>query len=590
MGNLGLTALTAASSTKKATFDANADILDLAQSDPFTADMTSGNVTLTNQEFRENFHFLGDNVTTTGRTLTIPNLPGFIVVEGDAGNTESFDLEKGTASIAVAPGGLALYISGAGANDLEKVGVDGVAAGIIRSPLETFEFGFDGPGTNRSNSLWNTSATPPTGGNMPFPNIYSDVLGLDLTMGTDGIWQIPAASGIRMFRWQGKVTSPGVGAATYGVGIHDWRGPGEAGNNDIGKLSIFPVSRLAHEMTHPGFDLSVTNEWSTVNLVTEPGRRYKHRYMTNVGSGLAVNPIKPTSQVNDRMIIEVTQREAAGTKPHPIVSTFRNGTPGANEVIMKFPIVRPIKLDDDFAGSVCRVATNPSSATVFDINIDGTKFGEISISSGGVATFSYVADDAVTLTNPGFETGDFTGWGTWGGGGAAIDGSQVNSGSFSLNNGGFDNHSILQQNISTPGGSADALIDAEVRTARLTWNQYKVNSNGDQWGGLIEPFDSGGESLKPEHLRFESEPILQTATGAWNEFTMDSRVPKDTREFTIGMENLDGGLGGGHLDDISLDLTSTDVVLWPGHVLDITAPGALNGLADLSITLKGRLV
>jgi len=58
----------------------------------------------------------------------------------------------------------------------------------------------------------------------------------------------------------------------------------------------------------------------------------------------------------------------------------------------------------------------------------------------------------------------------------------------------------------------------------------------------------------------------------------------------VGIECRNGGTGGGNLDDITLNLICTDLILMPGMVLDNTASASRNNIADVAITIAGRLV
>lgn len=64
------------------------------------------------------------------------------------------------------------------------------------------------------------------------------------------------------------------------------------------------------------------------------------------------------------------------------------GTPVVSDLIFRTILARPIKFKDDFADSVGIVGTNPTSSVVLDVEVDGTKIGDITINSSGNYTFS----------------------------------------------------------------------------------------------------------------------------------------------------------------------------------------------------------
>lgn len=83
------------------------------------------------------------------------------------------------------------------------------------------------------------------------------------------------------------------------------------------------------------------------------------------------------------------------------VGFFLPGTPASSSLLWSMVFDRPAMLRDEMLGSVGYVGTNPSSVTVLDVKKNGTTFGTISISTGGVFTFATTAG-----TNETFAIGD----------------------------------------------------------------------------------------------------------------------------------------------------------------------------------------
>jgi hypothetical protein len=76
-----------------------------------------------------------------------------------------------------------------------------------------------------------------------------------------------------------------------------------------------------------------------------------------------------------------------GTAPYDIdVSVYGRATNG--QVIARFIVGREITFPADFAGSQGSVLVNPTATNTFDVDDDGSKIGEISVSTGGVVTFT----------------------------------------------------------------------------------------------------------------------------------------------------------------------------------------------------------
>ena len=105
-------------------------------------------------------------------------------------------------------------------------------------------------------------------------------------------------------------------------------------------------------------------------------------------------------------MVKVAEFNGLTTAPYD-VGLFIPGLPEDGVEGFKFVAVRAIDFADDFAGSRGHVGANPTSVAAFDVAKNGTSIGSISISTGGVFTFSttgggvsLVAGDRLTLTTP----------------------------------------------------------------------------------------------------------------------------------------------------------------------------------------------
>lgn len=81
------------------------------------------------------------------------------------------------------------------------------------------------------------------------------------------------------------------------------------------------------------------------------------------------------------------------------------GNPGAGEVVLTANITRDISFLDDMAGSVASVVSNPDDVAVYSFKKNGTEFATMSISTGGICTFSgtetaFTAGDKLTVVAP----------------------------------------------------------------------------------------------------------------------------------------------------------------------------------------------
>ena len=92
------------------------------------------------------------------------------------------------------------------------------------------------------------------------------------------------------------------------------------------------------------------------------------------------------------------------------IGGYKNGQPGASEVILRLPMVRSINFADDFSGSQAKsgVAAGDSAGAVFSIQKNGVEFGQMTFASGATtATFatdsaneSFAAGDVLTVVAP----------------------------------------------------------------------------------------------------------------------------------------------------------------------------------------------
>lgn len=71
--------------------------------------------------------------------------------------------------------------------------------------------------------------------------------------------------------------------------------------------------------------------------------------------------------------------------------------PTSSEVFDTIPIVRDVTFPANFAGSMGRIAVNPTATYVIRVEDDGALIGEISISSLGVFSFSTVSGTPKTV-------------------------------------------------------------------------------------------------------------------------------------------------------------------------------------------------
>lgn len=84
--------------------------------------------------------------------------------------------------------------------------------------------------------------------------------------------------------------------------------------------------------------------------------------------------------------------------PYDIPLSFA-GTPTAGQLMGKTITVRDVIFAANFSGAVGHVGTNPAATFAIDVQDDGSTIGTISISTGGVVTFTTTSGTAKTVTS-----------------------------------------------------------------------------------------------------------------------------------------------------------------------------------------------
>jgi hypothetical protein len=74
------------------------------------------------------------------------------------------------------------------------------------------------------------------------------------------------------------------------------------------------------------------------------------------------------------------------------------GTPTAGQLMGKLMVVRDVSLSANFSGSYGHVGSNPAATFAIDVQDNGVSIGTISISTGGVFTFTTSSGTAKTVS------------------------------------------------------------------------------------------------------------------------------------------------------------------------------------------------
>lgn len=121
--NLDLDQLVAGQSDKETTVNTATGQLDAALTEALTCDLSAGNVTLSNTQFRRNMVFRADGVATSGRKIIVPaSIKRLFIVENESTSTDSIIVQKGTSPNTQVT---------VGVGEIAVIYADGTATGMI---------------------------------------------------------------------------------------------------------------------------------------------------------------------------------------------------------------------------------------------------------------------------------------------------------------------------------------------------------------------------------------------------------------------------------------------------------------------------
>jgi len=106
----------------------------------------------------------------------------------------------------------------------------------------------------------------------------------------------------------------------------------------------------------------------------------------NTGAGSQV--IIPPGTTRFIMAINALDMTVMATGQYPLGGFFFTAAPAANAVLFLHTFTDSCTLLDDFLGAVGKVGTNPTATFDMIVQINGANIGTISVSTGGVVTFT----------------------------------------------------------------------------------------------------------------------------------------------------------------------------------------------------------
>jgi len=123
--NLSLTQLAASQAQKEVTINATNGELDAALTEFVTADFTSGNVTISNANYRRAILLRATTVTVAGRVMTLPAIKRLISIHSVTGNTQPLTIRRGTTDLELLAGRTGLFYTDGTTNGLVRIGDGG---------------------------------------------------------------------------------------------------------------------------------------------------------------------------------------------------------------------------------------------------------------------------------------------------------------------------------------------------------------------------------------------------------------------------------------------------------------------------------
>lgn len=126
--NLGLNQVLENQANKEVTINTATGQLDAALTEQLSVDVTAGNVSLSNTDYRRNVAFKITGAATAGRTVTVPAIKKLSYFEADPANAEPVDVVRGTGVHTIYPGSGAMVYTDGTTNGLTVVSESGQAA------------------------------------------------------------------------------------------------------------------------------------------------------------------------------------------------------------------------------------------------------------------------------------------------------------------------------------------------------------------------------------------------------------------------------------------------------------------------------
>jgi len=142
--NLDLEQMTEGQASKEVTVNNKGAEIDAALTEQISLDLSSGNVTVSNANYRRAIQLLWSGVATSGRTVTLPAIKRLISIRNPLTSSDSVEIIKGTSSYDLEPGETVMVYTDGTANGADFMPMQ--PAGNIPYDLPFFFPGMPTPG------------------------------------------------------------------------------------------------------------------------------------------------------------------------------------------------------------------------------------------------------------------------------------------------------------------------------------------------------------------------------------------------------------------------------------------------------------
>ena len=118
---LQITHIEQSQSQKEVTANEAFEAFEDAICETLTVSLASGNATITQAQSARALVLNATGVATSGRTITVPQIKRMFLVKSDSANTNNISIVRGSTSVVVAPGALALLHTDGTTNGLQAI-------------------------------------------------------------------------------------------------------------------------------------------------------------------------------------------------------------------------------------------------------------------------------------------------------------------------------------------------------------------------------------------------------------------------------------------------------------------------------------